>query len=112
MNVGHESIIHLQRAAPNKPPEGQPCNGCGICCALETCPAGRLRFWQKAGPCPALEWSATAARYHCGLLLHPGNYLRGLPQVAEKLVSWFFARSIAAGKGCDCNAEPEYRPGD
>ena len=97
--------IHLHVAAPAKPREGQPCNGCGVCCALETCPAGRLRFLQKAGPCPALVWSDQASRYHCDLMLDPGKYLGFLPKKAEKLASGVMGRWIAAGKGCDCSAE-------
>jgi hypothetical protein len=52
-----EQTIHLHTTAPAKPPEGQVCNGCGVCCAQETCPAARLRFLQKKGPCPAMQWS-------------------------------------------------------
>lgn len=106
-----QEVIHLHQAAPDKPDEGDVCNGCGVCCALETCPAARLLFLCKTGPCPALEWSAAQLRYRCGLLLSPGQYLGWLPQAAEKLASRLFARSIAAGKGCDCSAEPEDRPG-
>lgn len=101
-----QEIIHLHPAAPAKPAEGEPCNGCGVCCALETCPAARLRFRQKKGPCPALSWSTGANRYHCGLLTAPGNYLGWLPRAAEPLASRLLARWIAAGKGCDCSAEP------
>lgn len=100
-------IIHLHLAAPAKPQEGQPCNGCGVCCMLETCPAARLRFMQKVGPCPALEWSDQAMRYYCGFLLDPGRYLPGLPHAAERLASAALARWIAAGQGCDCSAETE-----
>lgn len=100
-----EKIIHLHRNAPDKPALGQPCNGCGVCCALETCPAARLRFLEAAGPCPALEWSAAAGRYHCGLLLRPGHYLGWLPGAAEALAARLFARWIAAGQGCDCSSE-------
>jgi hypothetical protein len=98
-------IIHLQRSAPAKPDEGQPCNGCGICCALETCPAARIRFRQVEGPCPALEWSDAERRYHCGLLLQPTHYLSWLPRFFAPLASRLFTRWIAAGQGCDCNAE-------
>lgn len=98
-------IIHLHPSAPPKPAEGLVCNGCGVCCALETCPAGRLRFWQKDGPCPALEWSASKLRYHCGLLCRPTYYLRFLPAVTSPVASKLLARWIAAGKGCDCSAE-------
>jgi len=100
-----EQTIRLHRAAPAKPAEGQPCNGCGVCCALETCPAARLRFRQSAGQCPALEWSTEQSRYRCGLLVRPDHYLGWLPAVGERLASRLFARWIAAGKGCDCSAD-------
>lgn len=100
-----EQTIHLHRNAPDKPAAGQACNGCGVCCVLETCPAARLRFLQKTGPCPALEWSAAETRYHCGLLTRPGHFLGWLPRRGEKLASRLFARWIAAGQGCDCSAE-------
>lgn len=96
--------IHLHRAAPDKPAPGQPCNGCGVCCALETCPLGRLRFLRRAGPCPALEWSGEETRYRCGLLAQPGNYLR-LPAALEGLAGRWVARWIAAGHGCDCDVD-------
>lgn len=91
-----EITVELHREAPAKPAEGQPCNGCGVCCALETCPLGQLRFLRRRGPCPALTWSDEAGRYHCGLLLaHSPDSLRGR----------LCARWIAAGSGCDCSAE-------
>jgi len=99
-------VVHLQRAAPAKPPPGAPCNGCGVCCALETCPLGRLRFRRAAGPCPALEWQAAETRYRCGLLAHPRTYL-WLPRPAENLARRLLRRWIAAGRGCDCSAEVE-----
>ena len=102
-----EEIIHLHRQAPDKPPEGEQCNGCGICCALETCPAARLRFLQKHGPCPALEWSDDQCRYHCGLLTRPGHYLHWLPKGAEALSKRLFSRWISAGQGCDCSAQAD-----
>lgn len=100
-----EQTLHLHRAAPPKPAVGQPCNGCGVCCALETCPLARLRFLRKNGPCPALEWTADESRYRCGLLARPGAYLGWLPSLAEPLARRLCARWIAAGDGCDCSAE-------
>lgn len=103
----HQQTIHLHAAAPAKPAEGQPCNGCGVCCALETCPAARLRFLRIKGPCPALEWAVTDKRYVCGLLTRPGHYLNWLPASGEALASRLFARWIAAGRGCDCSADAQ-----
>ena len=100
-------MIKLHIASPAQPPEGEPCNGCGVCCALETCPAGRLRFLKIRGPCPALEWSDEARCYRCGLLNRPGHYLGWLPHAATSIASRLFARWIAAGQGCDCSARIE-----
>lgn len=99
-----ERIIELHAEAPTKPAIGAPCNGCGVCCALETCPLAMLRFLKRCGPCPALAWSAEGGRYTCGLLDHPERYLP-LPAGAHSLARRFFARSIAAGQGCDSDAE-------
>jgi len=100
-----EKTIHLHTAAPAKPAEGHACNGCGVCCALETCPAARLRFLRINGPCPALQWSDDESRYHCGLLVNPRTYLSLLPASAEDFARQLLARWIAAGKGCDCSAD-------
>lgn len=99
-----QQFIDIHHEAPAQPAFGAPCNGCGVCCLIDTCPAGRLRFRQKHGPCPALCWSAAERRYLCGLLSAPGDYLPGLPHRATPLLSRLFARWIAAGRGCDCSA--------
>jgi hypothetical protein len=99
-----EKVIHLHRAAPLKPHVGEPCNGCGVCCALETCPVARLRFMKKDGPCPALAWSDQEQRYHCGILMQPGHYCGWLPNAGEDFARRLLKRWIAAGQGCDCSA--------
>ncbi|MCG2576566.1 hypothetical protein LZ012_06100 [Dechloromonas sp. XY25] len=100
-----EQIVHLHREAPAKPAVGAACNGCGVCCALETCPAARLRFLQARGPCPALEWSPDDGCYRCGLLGHPERYLAWLPAATVLLIRRLMRRWIAAGQGCDCAAD-------
>ena len=95
--------IALHADAPEKPDWGKACNGCGVCCAAETCPVGRLVFRHR-GPCPALLWTETEGRYHCGLLIDPASYLSALPRF---LLPWFrrwMVRAIAAGQGCDSDA--------
>lgn len=98
-------IIHLHSNAPAKPAWGERCNGCGVCCAAEPCPAGQLLFRKRRGSCPALQWRDDERRYACGLLLAPGTYLRWVPKRAEPLVQRWVVRLIAAGKGCDSDAE-------
>ena len=100
-----EAIIHIHRSAPAKPAVGQACNGCGVCCALETCPVSRLRFLKVRGPCPALEWVAEESRYRCGLISRPKHYFGWLPSAASGLMAHLLARWIAAGQGCDCSAD-------
>jgi hypothetical protein len=78
-------IVTLRHDAPAKPAEGQPCNGCGVCCAVTLCPLGRLRFWRMDGPCPALTWQDGERHYVCRL-------------ATNRLTR----RWIAAGTGCDC----------
>lgn len=95
--------IHVHRDAPAKPSPGAPCNGCGICCLAETCPAGRMLFRRRHGPCPAQGWDGQ--RYRCGLLDNPGAYFPCLPERAEGGVRKLLSRWIAAGIGCDSDAE-------
>ncbi|WP_290877489.1 hypothetical protein, partial [Aquabacterium sp.] len=61
-------VIHIHPEAPPKPPEGQPCNGCGVCCLAEPCPVGVLVSRRLTGACKALRWSDAGRRYSCGLL--------------------------------------------
>lgn len=96
--------VGLCAEAPDKPEFGAPCNGCGLCCAVETCPLGMVLFRRRKGPCPALEWRD--GRYVCGVLDAPDRFVPLLPRRwAARLV----ARWIAAGRGCDCRHQAESR---
>ncbi len=97
--------IFLQRGAPDKPPLGAPCNGCGVCCASATCPVARVFLLQWRGPCRALEWHAGEARYLCGMLRRPAQYVRLLPHAATPAFARIVRRYIAAGIGCDAPVE-------
>jgi hypothetical protein len=48
---------------PEKPRWGEPCNGCGFCCAAEVCAIG-LAIFGKQQPAPALEFDG--GRFWCG----------------------------------------------
>jgi len=88
-------IVWLASAAPPKPALGAACNGCGVCCASEPCPVGRILSLRRNGACRALRWSEAEARYRCGWLDARGwNWTRRLA-----------ARWIAAGNGCDSSAD-------
>ena len=93
-------VVMLRPAAPAKPPPGDACNGCGLCCAAEPCPLGMWLSRRRRGACAALDWSAEEARYVCGALAQPAQWLPWLPAAwARRLVR----RWIAAGTACDAD---------
>jgi hypothetical protein len=117
-------VIHIHPEAPPKPPEGAPCNGCGVCCLAEPCPVGMIVSRKRRGACTALVWSeATSlapAHYQCGLMLRamgPGSAHRSgeTPSCTSAAVSaaitatwrrlWlaWVRRLISAGRGCDAS---------
>ena len=100
-----DQLISLHRAAPPKPKPGLPCNGCGVCCAAETCPVGRVVFRSTVGPCPALEWDGANARYHCGLVAHPEHYWTWIPQRGIGWLRRLVKRWVAIGQGCDSDVD-------
>ncbi|WP_205119477.1 hypothetical protein [Paramagnetospirillum kuznetsovii] len=94
-------MVSLDARAPGKPDVGGPCNGCGVCCAVETCPLGLLLFRRRKGPCPGLGWQSEYSRYVCGVLADPKRFLGWLPASLGRALVF---RWIAAGKGCDSTA--------
>lgn len=97
--------IWLRVEAPAKPAAGQPCNGCGVCCAAEPCPVARVFLSQEVGTCRALVWVKAEQHYRCGMLLQPADYLRFLPRAWQAWFRRLIARWIAAGTACDSDAE-------
>jgi len=98
-------VIHLHVMAPPKPAWGQPCNGCGLCCAAEPCPMGRVLSRRRQGRCVALDWDDAGRRYTCGLLARPHRWLPWLRLLPEALLRRLVRRWIAAGAGCDSDLE-------
>ncbi|PIF27397.1 hypothetical protein CLU88_2289 [Acidovorax sp. 56] len=98
-------VVWLHPAAPPKPAEGAPCNGCGLCCLAEPCPLGVLVSRRRHGACVALRWSDADQRYWCGMVADPASVtgwrhpwvVRGLSRLA-----W---RWIASGVGCDAQLQ-------
>jgi hypothetical protein len=82
-------VIQLHIEAPLQPAVGEPCNGCGVCCAAEPCPLGMLVSFKRQGRCELLQWQAEEQRYRCGALSGP-------PLVRAAAARW-----ISAGSGCD-----------
>ncbi len=96
-------VILLHADAPPKPPEGQACNGCGVCCATAPCPLGMVASRRRHGACAALAWAGTGGHYRCGVLAQPKRWLPWLPAA---LARWLVRRWIAAGRGCDSDLLP------
>ena len=122
--MAQQQIIYIHPDAPPKPAEGQPCNGCGVCCLSAPCPIGILVSRRRQGACTAVQWSEDSQRYVCGMLTAPLQNLgwRGGTNgaVAKRLAKWvssWSSRWIAAGIGCDSNlmtstpAEANTEPG-
>ncbi len=85
-----------------KPPHGEPCNRCGICCQVTMCPIGAAVFKRKVGPCPAIERDADDFP-SCGLVEHPKNYVPGrVARYGAGAVQEAALLMTAAGHGCDC----------
>ena len=99
------TTIWLHVEAPGKPAPGQPCNGCGVCCAIEPCPIGMLVSRSRRGRCRALVWDATACRYRCGLM--PVTKAGRRASLGPRLRAWLLRRWIGAGTGCDSVAGVE-----
>jgi len=95
-------VIMLQALAPAKPAAGQPCNGCGVCCAAEPCPVGVLLSRRTRGACVALTWNVGLQTYRCGVV-SMGS--KTLPHWAARWLRRLSLRWIAAGKGCDCSLQ-------
>ena len=94
-------VIRLHPAAPAKPPEAAPCNGCGVCCAAEPCPIGVLVSGRRTGACAALLWNSDVGIYRCGLVGAPRTVLPWLPAALAPGLSRLARRWISAASGCD-----------
>ena len=86
------TVIRIHAQAPAKPAWGEPCNGCGVCCLSEPCPAGVWVSRRRHGACTAVQWDGH--RYRCGLV-----------DAARPWLRTFMRRWIAAGRGCDSDAQ-------
>ncbi|MBY0453763.1 MAG: hypothetical protein K2Q11_02635 [Burkholderiaceae bacterium] len=102
--------VHWHPDAPVKPPEGAPCNGCGLCCLVEPCPLGMLVSRRRRGVCVALRWSAAQLRYQCAMVSDPGAVTGWTNPWAVSALTALARRSIAAGVGCDAGLEVDSVP--
>ncbi len=101
----HPKVLYLHAHAPAKPPTGRACNGCGACCAWQPCPLGMLLSRRRHGACSALRWHAAQRIYLCAAVAAPRSVLPWLPAWAAPALARLARRWIAAGAGCDFDAE-------
>jgi hypothetical protein len=104
--ASRDAAVAAFRRSPNlltKPPIGDPCNGCGLCCRIRVCSIGSFamalvdRFGDRVdGPCPALTAQDDGALV-CGIVLRPKDFLRGAAHELREAVKL----TIGAGAGCD-----------
>lgn len=106
------TVVWIQPQAPAKPPEGAPCNGCGLCCLVEPCPLGVLVSRRRSGPCVALRWSDSDQLYRCGMVSDPGSVVGTTRPQFVRAISALARRWIASGVGCDARLESEAVPPD
>lgn len=76
-------------ALPTKSREGEPCNGCGVCCMTACCHEAERRLSNDAGP-PCVFLRQIENQFRCGLVLDEITS-GAAPQISE---------SLCIGLGC------------
>lgn len=88
----------MSETAPEKPREGQPCNGCGFCCAAVRCPIAITLIGDGPAPCPAMEFED--GRFWCGIVRNASRYVEPIaPEFTDAIVSKTLLPFF--GTGCD-----------
>lgn len=82
----------MSETLPAKPAFGAPCNGCGLCCAVEVCAFGKMAHGEVPAPCPSLLFHA--GRSWCALVVMEPAAGNGRP----------IAEALGIGMGCDADA--------
>jgi len=94
----------------NKPPHGQPCTRCGLCCKATICPLGMHLFRREVGPCPALVENNDGT-HQCGVVTDPAKFSIGRTMLhgADALRK---ATLLLIGSATGCDARFNGEPGD
>lgn len=101
MKVVGLKVIDAGEPGPVKPPFGEPCNGCGVCCASEVCRAGVQTFETNVAPCPGLIRYPGDAGYSCALV--------AVADLISERHGRTFRAMLAIGRGCDAQVRNETR---
>lgn len=86
----------LLTVAPNKPRFGEPCNGCGYCCAAEVCEVGRAVCGPEVvAPCPLMEFDEAGSHFRCGAVR--------AADALDPFMGLFLRLKMGIGRGCDAD---------
>lgn len=85
---------------PRKPRQGETCNGCGLCCAVELCGLAVELLGAGSVPCPAMEIGS--GRFWCGLVRRPSRYL-DTPPIGDRALGPLMRMALSIGEGCDAD---------
>ena len=77
----------MEIIVPRKSKFGDPCSGCGMCCATEICGIGKEAFPDAETPCPGLTYFDN--RVWCKFVLI--ETMAGLNDITS---------ALGVGKGC------------
>ena len=92
--------LPIAERGPEKPKFGEPCNGCGFCCAAEVCVVGKAMHGDDCpAPCPSMEW--VGGRFGCGLVR--------LAESCGPNAGLLLRMMLGIGKGCSMPDEPDAR---
>lgn len=76
------------RKAPERPDDGQPCNGCGFCCAAELCDGAVMALGDVPAPCPLMTY-------------HDGRFWCRLVETEKQAgMEPLIAKALGIGTGC------------
>ena len=90
-----------------KPPHGEPCTRCGLCCVASLCPLAKRVFGDRPGPCPALSYDETPGSV-CGLVATPEKFAWAVVLRHGREAAGAAARYlIGSATGCDARVNGE-----
>lgn len=78
-----------------KPKEGLPCNGCGVCCREQVCELALQVLSTVEAPCPFLE--VHEGRFWCGVILFAAR--------KDEAFGAHMAFRLGIGSGCQMEDE-------
>lgn len=111
-SADEKGVNRIHILSLDKPKQGDPCNGCGMCCLVQVCALGVELGDSQA--CKALLHGSDGS-YACGLVRNPYRYVApDIVEAFQKIDSFYpgenrgeqmlkdmYAKELGAGRGCD-----------